>query len=237
MRSTRLFFAYSASSSRLPSRRCGSRSVSRSVERSSKKPATRMPRKGVVAMRRASWRPCGPAPATTATRWMPSAAITRGSTSGTASWAAKSATGVTATHDINTRSSKEPRVRVAHPSMRRRATTRIHPESVSRAMAPGLVPRGARPGKVSENTSSARMMYGPSKGTWCQATQAARAPTATRASSSMRTRAAGARGPWPRRGWESVAITPASWRPNAYARCAWPWFHGTISAFLQREPS
>ncbi len=97
---------------------------------------------------------------------MPSAAITRGSTSGTASCAAKSATGVTATHATSTRSSKEPSVRVAHPSMTSRATTRIQPESVSRAMAAGLVPCGARPGNMSEKTSSARMMYGPSKRAW-----------------------------------------------------------------------
>ena len=68
------------------------------------------------------------------------------------------ATGVNATQATSTRSSKEPTVRVAHPSMRSRPTMRTQPVRTSREIAPGLVPRGAWPGKVSENTSSERMM-------------------------------------------------------------------------------
>ena len=59
--------------------------------------------------------------------------------------AANITTGVTATQATITRSSKEPRVRVAHPSMRSRPTIRIQPVSTSRAMAAGLVPRGGVP--------------------------------------------------------------------------------------------
>jgi hypothetical protein len=72
-------------------------------------------------------------------------------------WAPNITTGVTAIQVTITRSSKKAMVRVAHPSMRSKPTISIQPVSTSRAMAAGLVPRGACPGKVSEKTSSARM--------------------------------------------------------------------------------
>ncbi len=86
-------------------------------------------------------------------------------------------------------------MRVAQPSMSSRKTTSIQPPSTSRAIARTLVPRGARPGNVSEKTKSARITYGPSKGTPRASAETARVPMATTGSTSIRTSAARPSGP------------------------------------------
>src|SRR6266705_596570 len=71
--------------------------------------------------------------------------------------AANSVTGAASTQARMTRGSKEPSVRVAQPISSRSATTTNQLDMTSPASALRLVPFGGVPGKVSENTISARI--------------------------------------------------------------------------------
>src|SRR6266853_1661731 len=164
----------------------------------------------------------------TATLCTPSTASTRSRTTGISARAANSATGAAITQTRMTRGSKEPSVRVAQPMSRSSPTTTNQLEMTSPASARRLVPFGGVPGKVSENTISARIRYGPSNVFPNAKADNSSAPIAARGSSVACTRAAGA-SRWSRIGrWDGCAASKVGtgsrkrywWRRYWWRLCA-----------------